>query len=77
METPSEEILNALQQLANEGKLPLDMVTGFSLCVEGVDNEGMEAIITVVGPHDYVTKSLGHVSYMSIRFEDEAREQQS
>lgn len=72
----SEIVLNSLQQLATNNKIPMEFITGYTLCVEGIDSEGNDMILTVVGPNDYISKSMGHIAYLQVRFDREAAAQQ-
>lgn len=60
----NEVVLNALQGAANEGGLPVARVTGFTLCLEGVTDDGQDMILTITSPFDYIIKSAGHITYL-------------
>lgn len=64
-----EAVLDALQALADKRLLPIDRVTAFTLIVEGIDYNGEDIVLDIAGPHDYITTTLGHLRYMTVKVE--------
>lgn len=62
----NELVHDYLQQLAVQGQIPVSMVTGFSMIVEGVNEEGIENLVLVCSPYTYFTKAMGHARYLTI-----------
>jgi len=63
---PGEAILNVLQE---PGVLPVDMVYGFTLAVEGVDSDGKSFLIAICMPGQALTTTAGQAAWLVQRTE--------
>lgn len=61
-----DAVLDSLQHLANSGVLPFDMITGFTMLVEGIPSNGATQYAVVVHPDAAIATIIGHARYLSV-----------
>lgn len=62
----ADAVLDALQQLAYEKQLPVEMVTGFTMLLQGIVEDGKEQYVLITHPDTTIATVLGHARYLAV-----------